>query len=161
VAAVVDSIHVPAGLFGQSYGATVALGTALVAPLHKLILYAPRESQGVVPSEEVERIEDLVARRERDEAIIHAFRVLGLTSEEVEQLPGSPTWSARVATAHTVAREIRAEEAYRVDPERFRGSPLPCSSCWGGEPRLGAREHRADSRGREPGELRDVPSTEP
>lgn len=79
----------------------------------------------MVPSEEVERIEDLVARREGDEAIIHAFRVFGLTSEEVEQMRGSPTWSARVATAHTVAREIRAEEAYRVNPERFRGLATP------------------------------------
>jgi pimeloyl-ACP methyl ester carboxylesterase len=30
-----------------------------------------------------------------------------------------------VATAHTVAREIRAEEAHRVDPERFRGLATP------------------------------------
>jgi hypothetical protein len=127
-----------------------------------------------------------------------------------------------VATAHTVAREIRAEEAYRVDPERFRGSPLPCSSCWGRSPdwahesteRIRAAlpdarvsiprgqghaaimtapeppradhggvvshghpqgpearpdhqsdhdhdGHGHDHRGREPGELRDVPSTEP
>lgn len=126
VAAVVDSIHEPASLFGHSYGATIALGAALVARnLHKLILYEPAPGLSAVPTEEIERIEDLVAREERDEAVVHAFRVFGMTPEELEQMRASPTWAARVAAAHTVAREIRAEEAYHVDPERFRSLTAP------------------------------------
>jgi pimeloyl-ACP methyl ester carboxylesterase len=134
VAAVVDSINDPASLFGHSYGATVALGAALVArSLHRLILYEPAPGFSVVPTEEVERIEDLVARKERDEAVAHAFRVFGLTPEEIEQIRASATWSARVAAAHTVAREIRAEEAYRVDPERFGDLATPALLLLGEE----------------------------
>lgn len=126
VAAVVDSIHEPASVFGHSYGATVALGAALVARnLHKLVLYEPAPGISGVSSEELERIEDLVARGEREEAVVHALRVFGLTPEEVEQVQDSPLWPARVDTAQTVAREVRAEEAYRVEPERLRNLPIP------------------------------------
>jgi pimeloyl-ACP methyl ester carboxylesterase len=120
VAAVVDSIDEPASLFGHSYGATVALGAALVARnLHKLVVYEPAPGVSAVASEDLERIEDLVARGEREEALVHALGSFGLALEEVEELRASRTWSDRVAGAHTVAREVRAEEAYRVDPERF------------------------------------------
>jgi pimeloyl-ACP methyl ester carboxylesterase len=52
VAAVVDSIDEPASLLGHSYGATVALGAALVARnLHRLVLYEPTPGMSVVPSE--------------------------------------------------------------------------------------------------------------
>jgi pimeloyl-ACP methyl ester carboxylesterase len=114
--------------------ATVALGAALVARnLHKLIVYEPAPGISGVPSEDVERIEDLVARDERDEALVHAFRVFGLTPEELEQMRASPTWSERLAAAHTVACEIRAEEAYRVDPERFRNLATPALLILGEE----------------------------
>lgn len=134
VAALVDSIHEPASLFGHSYGATVALGAGLVARnLHKLILYEPALGFTSVPSEDVERIEDLVARDDREEALVHAFRSFGFTPEELEQLRASPTWSVRVAAAHTVAREVRAEEAYRVDPARFRDLAIPALLLLGEE----------------------------
>jgi len=134
LAAVVDSIHEPATLFGHSYGATAALGAALVARnLHKLVLYEPSPGFPVVSSDDVERIDDLVARGEREEALVHAFRALGLTPDELEQLRDSPTWSARVAAAHTLAREIRAEEAYRVDRERFGNLAVPALLLLGEE----------------------------
>jgi pimeloyl-ACP methyl ester carboxylesterase len=126
VAAIVDSIEEPASLFGHSYGATVALGAALVAHnLHRLVLYEPAPGISGVPSADLERIENLVARDEREEAVVHAFRVFGLTPEELEQMRASPTWSTRIAAAHTVAREVRAEEAYRVEPELFRDLATP------------------------------------
>jgi pimeloyl-ACP methyl ester carboxylesterase len=141
VAAVVDSIDEPASLFGHSYGATVALGAALLARnLHKLILYEPAPGFSSVPSEDVERIDALVARDERDEALVHAFRSFGLTPDELEQLRSSPTWSARVAAAHTVTREVRAEEAYCVDPQRFRDLAIPTLLLLGEESPDWARE---------------------
>lgn len=126
VAAVVDSIDEPAGLFGHSYGATLALAVALVTRnLHKLVLYEPAPGVPGVPSEDLERIDELVARGEGEEALVHAFRSFGLTPEEIEQMRASPTWPARLAAAHTVTREVRAEEAYHVDPERFRHLATP------------------------------------
>ena len=141
MAEVVDSIEERASLFGHSYGATVALGAALVARnLHKLVLYEPAPGISGVPSEDLERIDDFVARDEREEAVVHAFRAFGMTPEEVEQVRASPTWSARVAAAHTVTREVRAEEAYRIDPERFRDLATPVLLLLGEESPDWARE---------------------
>ncbi len=141
VAAVVDSIDEPASLLGHSYGATVALGAALAAGnLHKLVLYESTPGMSVVPSEELERIEDLVARDEREEALVHALRVFGLTPDELEQIRASPTWSARVAAAHTVTREVRAEEGCRFDPARFRELATPVLLLLGEESPDWARE---------------------
>jgi pimeloyl-ACP methyl ester carboxylesterase len=134
LAAVVDSLHEPASLCGHSYGATAALGAALVARnLHKLVLYEASPGFTVVGSDDVERIDELVARGEREEALVHGLRSIGLTPDELEQLRASPTWGARVAAAHTLAREIRAEEAYRVDPERFRNLAAPALLLLGDE----------------------------
>jgi pimeloyl-ACP methyl ester carboxylesterase len=126
VAAVVDSIPAPASVFGHSYGATVALGAALLAEnLRKLVLYEPSPGLDVVPGGELDRIEALVAQGERDEALTRALRLFGLTSDEVDQLRASPTWPERVAAAHTVPREVRAEAAYKVDPVRLREVAVP------------------------------------
>lgn len=141
VAAVVDSIREPACVFGHSYGATVALGAALAARnLRKLVLYEASPGIAVVANEDVEQIEELVARDEREEALVYALRLFGLTPEEVEQIRASSTWSARVAAAHTVAREIRAEEAYLVDRERFRDLAVPALLLLGAESPDWARE---------------------
>lgn len=56
-------------------GATVALGAALVAHnLNELTLYEPAPGISGVPNEDVERIDDLVAHDEREEALVHANR---------------------------------------------------------------------------------------
>lgn len=148
LAAVVDSIDEPAILFGHSYGATVALGAALVGRnLHKLILYEPAPGLSAVPTAEIERIEDLVARGERDEAVVHAFGVFGMTPEEVEQMRASPTWPARVAAG---AYDRPRGQSRGGIPRR--SAALPGARDSGAapsrrrEPRLGARGHRADSR---------------
>jgi hypothetical protein len=93
-----------------------------------------------VRSEELDRIDDLVAREQREEALVQALTLFGLTPDELEQMRASPTWSARVAAAHTLAREVRAEEAYRVDPERFRDLATPALLLLGEESPDWARE---------------------
>ncbi len=141
IAAVVDAIDGPASVLGHSYGATVALGAALVARnLHKLVLYESTPGMPVVASDDLERIEDLVVRDDREGALVHALRVFGLTPDEIEQMRASPTWSARVAAAHTVAREVRAEEACRFEPARFRKLATPVLLLLGEESPAWARE---------------------
>jgi pimeloyl-ACP methyl ester carboxylesterase len=126
VAAVVDSLDEPATLFGHSYGATVSLGAALLAQnLRTLVLYEPAPGFASVPRDDVERIEKLVAAGKRDEALVHALTSFGLSPAEVDQSRAAPTWSARVAAVQTVAREIRAEEAYPIDPEHLRRLATP------------------------------------
>jgi pimeloyl-ACP methyl ester carboxylesterase len=141
VAAVVDSLDEPAALFGHSYGATVSLGAALVAEkISRLILYEPAPGFASVSSGDIERIEELVTAVEREEALVHALRAFGLTPAEFEQARAAPTWQARVATAHTVAREIRAEEAYAIDRERLRRLGAPTLLLLGEESPDWARE---------------------
>ena len=109
VAAVVDSLDEPAALFGHSYGATVALGGSLIARnLRKLILYEPAPGFTSVPNEHVERIEELVATDEREEALLYALRSFGLSPAELDQSRASPTWScAGRGRPHDCARDPR------------------------------------------------------
>jgi pimeloyl-ACP methyl ester carboxylesterase len=90
-----------------------------------LILYEPAPGFASVPRKDVERIEELVAAGKRDEALVHALRSFGLSPAELDQSRAAPTWSARVAAVHTIAREIRAEEAYPIDPDRLRRLAAP------------------------------------
>ena len=141
VAAIVDSLDEPANVFGHSYGATVALGAALATPnIGKLVLYEASPGISVVPHEYLERIEELVASGEREEALVYALGLFGLTPDEVDQLRGAPTWPVRVAAAHTVAREVRGEEAYMLDPGRFQDVAAPTLLLLGGESPDWARE---------------------
>ncbi len=141
VAAVVESLDEPANIFGHSYGATVALGAAPVTPgLRRLVLYEGSPGISVVPDEHLDRIEELVERGEREEALVYALGLFGLTPEEVEQLRGAPTWPVRVSAAHTVAREVRAEAAYRPDPELLAGVTAPVLLLLGSESPDWARE---------------------
>ena len=126
VAAVVDSIAEPAGVFGHSSGATVALGAGLVASnLDKLVLYEPSPGIAAVPPEDLERIDAFVAGGDREEALVFALGAFGLTPDEIDQIQALPSWPERVEAAHTVTREVRAEESYTVDPERFRDLAIP------------------------------------
>ena len=106
----------------------------------RLVLYEGSPGISVVPHEYLERIEELVDRGEREEALVYALGLFGLTPEEVEQLRSAPTWPVRVAAAHTVAREVRGEESYRVEPERFAGVAAPALLLLGGESPDWARE---------------------
>ena len=148
VAALVDSLDEPAAVFGHSYGATVALGAAPLTPtVARLVLYEGSPGISVVPHEYLERIEELVDCGEREEALVYALGLFGLTPEEVEQLRSAPTWPVRVAAAHTVAREVRGEESYRVEPERFAGVAAPALLLLGGESPDWAREGTERIRG--------------
>lgn len=135
LATLVDSLGEPANLLGHSYGATCALGAApLARNLRKLVLYEPAPGIPSVPTSSIERMEELIRRGERDQAMTIMFReVLEVSEEELEQFRASPTWPMRVAAAHTVPREFRAEEGYRPDPEQFRPVTAPALLVLGSE----------------------------
>jgi pimeloyl-ACP methyl ester carboxylesterase len=141
VTAIVESLDEPANVFGHSYGATVALGAALVTPgIRKLVLYEGSPGISVVPDEHLDRMEEFVERGEPGEALVYALGLFGLTPEEVEQLREAPTWPVRVSAAHTVAREVRAEQDYRLDPQGLAGVTAPALLLLGGESPDWARE---------------------
>lgn len=134
IAAVVDSLAEPADLFGHSYGATVALGAALLARnLRRLILYEPAPGVPSVDPDLMARLDALLADGQREELLSVFLTEVGLDPDALEQLRTSPIWEPRVAAAHTIPRELRAEESYRPDPNAFASLAVPALLLLGSE----------------------------
>jgi pimeloyl-ACP methyl ester carboxylesterase len=130
IVAVVDSVGEPVNLLGHSFGALCALEAALLTPnLRKLILYEPGiplPGVSLYPEGVIDRLQALLDSGGR-EAVLTAFyrEVVGMSPEEVEQFKSSPAWPARLATAHTLPRESRAEEQYSFEAQRFKSLHTP------------------------------------
>ena len=138
IAAVVDSIGKPANLLGHSFGALCALEAApRTRNVRKLVLYEPPmdvTSEQINPPGVVDRLEALLEAGDRDGVVATMLReVAGVPPEAVEYMRSVPAWQARVAAAHTIPRELRAQEAYRFDPERFGDLEVPTLLLIGGE----------------------------
>jgi pimeloyl-ACP methyl ester carboxylesterase len=137
VASVVDSLPEPANVLGHSFGALCVLGASLLTQnMRKMVLYEPYIYSGVdvYPPGIADRIEALVSAGDRDGAVSLMFReLLQMTHDEIEELRLLPSWKVRVAAAHTIARETRAEEQYRFVPEQFAGLTVPTLLLQGGD----------------------------
>lgn len=126
IAAVVDTIAREAKsevhLYGHSHGAFVAFGAAaLTSRIRRLALYEgwplPDPRVLALPLETEEQIDALVARGDREEAVVAVFRAFTLMSdEELRAFRAAPSWAGRVAAAHTITREVRAEASTILDP---------------------------------------------
>lgn len=137
VAAVVDAVQAPVLLFGHSSGGIFALEAAMrTDQVAGLVLYEPSTFEGKIeyPSEQIERLETLLAGGDRDGAV-KAFMadIVGMSSQELENLTTSPAWAGRVAAAHTLPRELRAEEAYRLPADRVGKLSIPVLLLRGGD----------------------------
>ena len=138
VAAVVDSIGEPAFLLGHSYGAVCALEATLrTRNLRKLVLYEPGMNvtgEQIYPPGFIDRLDALLEAGNRDAVISTMFSdLVGMPQEELEYLRSLPAWQERVKAAHTVPRELRADETYRFDPERFKDLGVPTLLLSGGD----------------------------
>ena len=130
VAAVVDAVAErtggPVALWGHSYGANCAMGgAALSANVGHLVLYEP--SMGIpYPRARSRRIEAALARGDNDAAITTVLvDLLELSAEEMDGFRASPLWPTRLAAAHTIPRECRAEEDWVYQPGQFAGITAP------------------------------------
>jgi pimeloyl-ACP methyl ester carboxylesterase len=56
-----------------------------------------------------------------------------MTPGEFEQMKSSPAWPARLATANTLPRELRADDRYRFDAQRFKDLHTPTLLLGGGD----------------------------
>lgn len=134
IAVVVDSLAEPADLLGHSYGATVALGAALLARnLRRLVLYEPAPGVPQVDPDLLTRLDALHAQGDREHLLTVFLTEVGLDPDALEQLRASPIWGPRVAAAHTIPRELRAEESYRPDPNVFASLAVPALLLLGSE----------------------------
>lgn len=137
IAAIINSIAEPVNVVGHSYGAICSLEASLLTEnIAKLILYEPPIPTGIeiYPPGTTERIQALVDSGNRDEAISTFFReIVKMPEQELEMLRSLPAWKARVAAAHTIPREMRADKNYKFLPERFKGLHVPALLLLGGD----------------------------
>jgi pimeloyl-ACP methyl ester carboxylesterase len=136
IAAVVDAIGEPVLLLGHSYGAVCALEASLrTRNLRKLVLYEPpiRIAGSLYLPGTVERLQALLDAGELDSVVATFFReVVRAPEEELRMLRSLPNWPARVAAAHTIPRELRINDDYRFEQERFIAMRVPTLLLLGG-----------------------------
>jgi pimeloyl-ACP methyl ester carboxylesterase len=127
VAAVVDAVAEASGsavdVYGHSHGGFCAFGAAaMTSNIHKLVLYegwpVPNPSVFALTVEVEERMDVLLAEGDRDGAVETMFRYYELMSEDdLAAFRAAPSWPGRVAAAHTITRECRAEAQATLDPQ--------------------------------------------
>ncbi len=91
-------------------------------------LYEPPIPVGVeiYPPGVVERLQAALDGGDR-EALLSAFltEVVRAPPDQLERLRSLPAWQARLAAAHTLVREVRADESYVFRPERWSTFETP------------------------------------
>lgn len=124
VAGVLDAVAArtggPVALWGHSYGASCAMGAAnLSAHVGRLLLYEP--SLGLsYPSGWIATCETLLAKGDLEGATVLLLRdLLEFDDDQIDAMRAGPEWPGRIAVAHTMAREARAEESWVYRPGQF------------------------------------------
>jgi len=137
VKALVDAIGEPVALLGHSHGAICALeATLLTSNVQKLVLYEPpiATDAAVHPASVIERLQGLLDAGDREGVVTTFFgETVRMPASELARLRSLPNWPARVAAAHTIPRELRADEDYRFDAARFSNLRVPTLLLLGGE----------------------------
>jgi pimeloyl-ACP methyl ester carboxylesterase len=123
VAAVIDAIGSEVDVIGHSYGAICSLEAALrTARIRRLVLYEPPLPVGIdiYSPGLIERLSELLAAGDR-EGVVTTFlsEVVMMPPDELEAVRSEPSWDARLAAAHTIARELRSANAYEPDFDRI------------------------------------------
>lgn len=135
IAAVVDAISQAAGspvdVLGHSFGGLCCFQAAALTPnIRKLVLYEgwPVLDPAVIalPAGLEERL-DALYRSGDHEAVIETFfaEVLMMPREDFDAFRAQPSWQARIAAAHTLTRECRAEQQTPLDPRRAASITVP------------------------------------
>lgn len=136
IAAVVESLGEPAHLLGHSFGGICALEAAsLTRNVRKLVLYEPGiplPGVPLFPEGFVDRLQALLDAGDPQGALTALYGKV-ITPLELEHLRASPTWPERVASAHTLPRELRGLESYTFDAQRFKDLRIPTLLLLGGD----------------------------
>jgi pimeloyl-ACP methyl ester carboxylesterase len=135
VAAVVDAVAEASGspvdVYGHSHGGFCAFGAATVTSrLRRLVLYegwpVPSPDVFALPVELERRMEALLAAGDRGGVVEAVFRHFGVASDEdLAAFRAAPSWPGRVAAAHTIAREVRAEAQATLDTDTAARVTVP------------------------------------
>jgi pimeloyl-ACP methyl ester carboxylesterase len=128
IAAVLESIGERATVLGHSFGGICCLeALSRSAGIESAILYEPSPVgvDGVAPGVR-SRIEQHLGQGDREAALLTFFReVVEVPEAQLQGLRSAPVWAARIAAAHTVARETVIEEGYLLDAATLRSIETP------------------------------------
>ncbi len=137
VLGILDALNEPTHILSHSYGALCLMEAAVCADrLGKLIFYEPPVPQdgNFYPPGSIEGLEALLQQGDRTGVITTFLRdFLHLSPMELELVSYLPVWPARVAAAHTIPRELRQIQAYRLQAERFSAVKAPSLLVLGGD----------------------------
>jgi pimeloyl-ACP methyl ester carboxylesterase len=127
VAALVDSIGEPVNLLGHSFGGLIALEAALLTDnLRRLIIYESPPILPPYPDGTLKRLETLLDAGDREGAVTTFLsEIAQIPARELEILKASPIYPPMIDAAHTVPRELRTEEAFRIETARFSQLSVP------------------------------------
>lgn len=135
VAALVDAIAEASGskvdVYGHSYGGECAFGAALLTDdIRSLVLYEGwppvRPGKLKVPPEVADQLDAHVASGDREAALELFWRkVVKMAEQDLQALRAQPAWPARVATVHTITRELRAFSDDVFDPQQAARITVP------------------------------------
>ncbi len=130
IVAVINAQNEPVALFGHSFGGLIALEACLrTANVSRLILYEPSialPEEGDETEELTGRLEALLEAGDREGLYLTFLReIVQMSEEEIDQVRSSPLWPARLASVHTLPREMRVEAAGAFNPRRFASMAVP------------------------------------
>jgi len=150
VSTVVEAVATRSGqpvvLWGHSYGANCAMGSASISSdVSHLVLYEP--SLGLeYPAGAIEEAEAALAAGDQEKAVVRMlFDILDMSEEEIDALRSGSRWPQILAGAHTAPRECRVEEAWEYLPGQFDGIDVPTLLLSGSESPASVKQatHRA------------------
>ena len=128
VLAVVDAVGPVDALFGYSYGAVIALETALADPecVTKLVVYEP-PLPVTYPIPDPTLIESALADGRYEELILQAAAEggAGLSPAEIAAIRDNPLWPSKVAHAPTLVPTMAVLSGLAPTVEQYRRVALP------------------------------------
>ena len=136
LATVVRAIGQPVTLVAHSYGAIVTLAALeQLAGVSRLILYEPPvfEKPRTLDSQRLfEDMQRALAAGEREQVPFLFLRdQIGVPPEAITAFQASPMWAKAVAVAHTLPREARVVNTFRLPIESLAGCAIPTTMLSG------------------------------
>jgi pimeloyl-ACP methyl ester carboxylesterase len=121
VAAVLERAGSEALLFGHSFGGLVALLAAELVPVERLLVYEPYAPAEPAPSPSVVTQSYIAMLGGNPEALLDRFfrEIVQMPPDDLERVRRTPSWTARVAAAPTIPREMAAVECHRLVLDRL------------------------------------------
>ena len=136
ISAVAAAAGEPVNILGHSFGGLLALEAARLMPkFRKLILYegAPVPGTPTFPEGIIDRLQAILDVGDREDVVTTFYReVVGMNPDEIALMRSSSAWQERLASAHTLPREMMALKGYQFDPDRFRDLNTPTLLLYGG-----------------------------